>query len=219
MDLVYRKHKNMKKIFFYTLICCAAAFSLTSCFDDGDDTELTDQEKASVIATFVGDFTGNIYSAYNPTGYDETQKDTTYAKISFYSDKTYTISNFPLNYIAEAIPENEEDLKEALLNYSSTDVTGQFDVASTSPASVLLYSISFSIMMNGASHDVVISLVPYYSYSQFTTLQGTSTKVLFAQFLPQYLYLDTYTSPLCEFFVDTGYGSTMPLSYSFVSDN
>lgn len=215
----YRKHYTMKKILFCTLIGLVAALSLTSCLESDSNTQITEEDRASVIASFAGSFSGNLYSAYTPTYYynDEPMtRDTTSVTLSFSTDQTYSISNFPLNLLAEALPENETDLKAALQTNQYAEVTGTFDVGRVNPDILMLFNMQFSFMMDGASHEVVIYLLSYYSLSQFTTIENSSSEVLYVQLYPQYLYLDG--KMVCEFYENTGsYYITVPLTYTFIS--
>lgn len=165
--------------FFYTLLCCTIAMSLTACLGD-DDNEDTSLELQVQTKQLVADMQG-VYSGRLTT----TNKDTLY-DVKWKVDTVLHALDVPDTLFAKCILDRESNLQliEALSKDTKTDILAPLVYAQQKSDDGQIrafylypYTLSKTLSYGGSNHTVnfVFANYPYsygfYNYNRATTFQ------------------------------------------------
>ena len=171
-----KSKKDMKRLnkLFIIAACSLGTISLTSCLGDDDNgSGITDEVYESYLANISGIFYGNgtdwryenkIYffnEDLEGTTVDEKTDSVKIQTVEFSKrDTTFTIHGVPTKVLAKEISDSNKDLKEAIENVGTTDITGKFDfynIGNVASYFVWPSPVTFSnLTYGGKSHEVKI---------------------------------------------------------------
>ena len=159
-----------KKIIMAAL-CCFSVFSLVSCNlndDDNGNTGLSPIQIKTAYTAVKDIHSGKlVYTPLASTG-SSSKNDTINISWDISTDSTMTIHNFPVSALADNITSsNYSDLKTALENVNTTDLSCFIGFYQLNPISFLINPISpsFNLSYGGATHKIQIAFYLNTTYS------------------------------------------------------
>lgn len=178
--------KKLSRIFSITLCLTAVTLTMTSCFGDDDDDNITEAQMKECITNMAGTYSGSriIGVIQNNT---LTETDTLNTEIWTADDSKINFTHFPVAQLAKGI--TDEDIKEAVAA-SDEEVTIQAyyytfaSVSTTYQFTLAPQTISIEVDYNGGSH--VLKFPFYqggYSYGIGNTTQQSIQLVIGGMFV------------------------------------
>lgn len=167
--------KNIR--LFSIMLGCLAVLMTASCNKTEDNTK-EQQEKweqwlkelQAEITAMHGDYEGYIY--YQKTSNSQ-EADSVAARWSVINDSTIMLTNVPTELIARKISDSQPELKQALLDAGTIDVTVQVGYNSymRSPIAFYLYpkAVQSTLPISGTPNKVVIN---FYNYNEYKNTVG-----------------------------------------------
>lgn len=159
----------MKAIKLFSIACCVAAVSLTSCIGDNDSDvkSLTKAEIAQCFNAVKGTHEGRvIYSA--PTAKDVNHEDSVDITWTIATDSTMTIHDFPARLLAHNVDSVQgKALKTALAAAPDQDIECYIGFIDITPVSWLINpkAATYTLNTGDGEHKVQVAFYANNSYS------------------------------------------------------
>lgn len=187
----------MKKLTLLSVFAVAlTALTFTSC-NTGDDgpTALTKEQQDAYQMNMAGTYSDMVIILDHKNDADvKNQIDSveTTCNFSMYRDSTFTMSNFPINKLAEHI--SDKDLKEAVSKVDPMTVKGHYEVqyqSKTSQAYMWACPTVIDLNLNYGTDNKSHNVKFYFSYDQYYLgYCSWSTKKVGFPFYLVYIFVD-----------------------------
>lgn len=186
----------MKVMKLFSVACCVAAMSLTSCIgdDSSDYKPLTKNDIAMCLNAVRGTHQGKcIYLA--PTAKDINNTDTVDISWTITTDSTMTIHDFPVKLLAQNIDSiSGKEVRNALLNAGESDIECYIGFTALSPIQWLINpkSPEINITTSDGNHKIQIAFWGNHSYS--SGAYSTTTKEMSMEIIEGLIFMDGKTT-------------------------